>query len=402
MAAANLDDNKASYENMETDVLKSNPSFEEVPSVGSNLKESQVLLDSNGEMMLNSVKADLKVKTDMDDNTSGRIFDSRSTALVDVEPIGTEHVSQILGMSADQTSENSKLINSVALNYLQCSDHKAQDVDKNAEVGRDPHADKADELSGGTCQHKQELEGSDGSMKLQKSPSESKHGSKLAEEPSTVDGTIFISQAMSNQRKMVVCVGKSSPSSSIIMISKSSVSDSCKPVNTQNSTPVSKERIVSNCNTNSKKDHTASDVARDDERNEISRKTVKKRPKSSINSALKASHSNRISHSSVSKRSLSDSKDPMSHSCSKASSAHNIAVPSGSGESAGSMQTQSTMLVQNKVSAPSLSQRGEKFSTSNSQSSSKMNNTSTHPTAPSNSAAALSDEEVRSELPFIL
>ncbi|RVW91635.1 hypothetical protein CK203_024175 [Vitis vinifera] len=398
MAAANLDDNGGSYKNMEIDVQKSNPPFEEVPSVASNLKESQVLLDSNGDMLLNSVKPDLKVKADVDDDNSGRILDSQSSALVDVKPIGTEHLSQIPGISADQMSENSKLNDLVALSFSQCSDHKAQDVDKSAEVASDPHADKADQLSGGTRLHKQELDVSDGSMIVQKSTSEPKHGSKLAEEPPKLDGTVFSSQALSSQRKMVVCVGKSSPSSSTVVISKSSVSDNCKPMNTQNSNPIAKERIVSNCNTNSKKDHAASDVVRDEDRHEMPRKTVKERPKSSINPALKASHSNRIPHSSVSKRPLSDSKDskdPVLHSSSKASSAQNTAVPSGSGDSAGSLQTQSAVLVQNKVPAPSLSQRGEKFSTSNSQSSSKVNNMSSmHPTAPSNSPATLSDEEL--------
>lgn len=395
MAAANLDDNGGSYKNMEIDVQKSNPPFEEVPSVASNLKESQVLLDSNGDMLLNSVKPDLKVKADVDDDNSGRILDSQSSALVDVKPIGTEHLSQIPGISADQMSENSKLNDLVALSFSQCSDHKAQDVDKSAEVASDPHADKADQLSGGTRLHKQELDVSDGSMIVQKSTSEPKHGSKLAEEPPKLDGTVFSSQALSSQRKMVVCVGKSSPSSSTVVISKSSVSDNCKPMNTQNSNPIAKERIVSNCNTNSKKDHAASDVVRDEDRHEMPRKTVKERPKSSINPALKASHSNRIPHSSVSKRPLSDSKDPVLHSSSKAPSAQNTAVPSGSGDSAGSLQTQSAVLVQNKVPAPSLSQRGEKFSTSNSQSSSKVNNMSSmHPTAPSNSPATLSDEEL--------
>ena len=399
MAAADLDDNGGSYKNMEIDVQKSNPSFEELPSVESNWKESQVVLE-NGDSLLNSVKPDFKVKTDVDDDNSSRIMDSQSSALVDVKPVGTGHQSQIPGMSADQISENSKLNDSVAPNFSHCSDNKAQDVDKSA--ASDPLADNAAELSGGPHQHKHALEGSDGSTTVQKSNSESKHGSKLAEEPPKLDGTVFSPQALSSQRKMIVCVGKSSPSSSTVLVSKSTVSDNCKPINSQNSNPIAKER-VSNCNTNGKKDHAASEAVRDEDRHEMPRKAVKERPKSSINPALKASHSNRIPHSSVSKRLVSDSKDPALHPSSKAASAQNTAIPAGSGDSIGSLQTQSAVLIQNKVSSPSLSQRGEKFSTSNSQSSSKVNNLSSMPpTAPSNSPATLSDEEVRTELPFIL
>ncbi|KAA8526079.1 hypothetical protein F0562_007821 [Nyssa sinensis] len=110
---------------------------------------------------------------------------------------------------------------------------------------------------------------------------------------------------------------------------------------------------------------------------------------------LKTSHSTKISHPSVSKRTSSDSKDPGLFSSSKASSEQNIAVTSGSGESSSSLPTPSALHVQNKIVASGLPQRGEKVNPSNSQPSSKLINTpSMHPPAPSNSAAVLSDEEL--------
>nr|QYW07157.1 retinoblastoma-related protein 2 [Dimocarpus longan] len=96
-----------------------------------------------------------------------------------------------------------------------------------------------------------------------------------------------------------------------------------------------KPKVISEGSASFKKDRGQSDVVRDDERQDLLKKTAKEHSRSSVNSLSKASHSSRISHATVLERTISDSKDSMPTSSSKQSSIQNAAVTSASSESAG-------------------------------------------------------------------
>lgn len=325
------------------------------------------------------------MKTEEDDENSRGLSNTRSSPLGDAKETG---------ISSEQMSENSKM-NDAVVTSSQSSDHKAQDAERSLDGLIDHHTDKFDELSGGPCQLKRELVGSEGSVSAKNIPLDAKHGLVSAEERPRSGGAILNAPVLPNQRKMVVCVGKSSSTSSTIMISKPSSTDDSKPVDAQNPNPITKQRVTPDSNLSNKKDRALSDVVKDEEKDDLPRNAEKERPKSSENSALKASHSSRVSHDSVPKRTLSDSKDNSS-SKDKVSSAQNISAATGPGESAVSLHQQKSLHAQNKTHSSGLPQRGEKFNQANFQLSSKMNQNhgpSTHP-PPSNSPATLSDEEV--------
>lgn len=369
------------------------PPIADLASIAPEVKDNQILQDFNGDMSLTSVQPNVKVKTEEDDVNSRVILNSQSSPLGDAKDTG---------ISSDQMSENSK-VNDAPLSCSQSSDHiqdaqssdHKQDAERSSEAASDYHIDKCDELSGGPCQLKR-LEDSECSVAVKKIPSEAKHVLGFAEERSRSGATILNSSAQPSQHKMVVSVGKSSSTSSAIMPSKSSTTDDLKPADTLNPNPVTMQRATSDCNVRNKKDRASSDVVKDEEKDDLPRNTVKERSKSSENSALKASHSSRISHDSVPKRTASDSKDSVLHSSSKSPSSQNIVPSTASGESAGSLHHQKSVHAQNKIPASGLPQRGEKFNQTSFPLSSKMNQShgpSGHPPA-SNSPAILSDEEV--------
>ncbi|KAK9274630.1 hypothetical protein L1049_021881 [Liquidambar formosana] len=403
MAVCNLDDNGGSFSAcVVIDSHRLKPSVDDMASAVPEVKDNQILQDSNDDMSRSSVQPNVKVEIEGDDDNAKADLNFQSSSLDDVKVDGTKHLAQHPGISADHISENSKVnydenskVNDAVVSSSQSSDHKVQDVERSSEAVSDCHAHKTDDLSGDQCQRKRELETSEGSMVVEKNSSEPKNSSKQAEEQSKSVGTSQSPPALPSQRKMVVCVGKSSSSSSTIVISKSSVSDNSKSADTPNPDPITKQRATPNCNISIKKDHFASEVVRDEDGREMPRKTIKERPKSSANSTLKASHSSRSSQASAFKQNFSDSKDYVAYSSSKASSVQNSAVTSGSGESAGSLKSQHALHAQDKITSSSLLQRGEKFNQSNGQSSSKINHTAAmHPPAPSNSSATLSDEEL--------
>lgn len=385
MAVDKLNDDRGCLS--ESVVLK--PSIEGMTGAALDVKNSLILQDSKGNMLLNSAQPNIKVELEVDhDNNAKEDLKIRSSSLSDVKLDATEHMALPPGISVDHLSENSK-VNDAAVSSSQSGDHKAQDVERSSEAVSDFHTDKTDELSGDHSQSKLELDGSEGSMTVQKSSLEPKHDSRRVEGQTKLGGTIQNSPALPSQCKMVVCVGKSSSTSSTVGTSKSIVSDNGKPVNIQNHDPIIKKQVISKCSTSIKKDGAASDVVRDEDGQEMLKKTVKEHAKSSVNYALKALHSSRSSHAFVSKQSLLDSKDSVVHPSSKVLSAHNTASTSGSGESVGSLQSH------NKITSSTSLQRGEKFNQSNGHPSSKVNvGSSMHLSAPANCSATLSDEEL--------
>ncbi|KAK3018841.1 hypothetical protein RJ639_003469, partial [Escallonia herrerae] len=262
-----------------------------------------------------------------------------------------------------------------------------RDAGKSKVVG-DCKKDKDDELP------MSQLD-SESTIVVHKSSSELKHGAIRAEEPSHSGSTTLSASARPSQRKLMVSVGKLSSTSSTMMVSKPLVSDNCRTANGQNHNLSSRQREMSDCNASSQKDNASTDVSKDEHGRENPRKIVKELPKSSVNSASKMSHSNKLPHASASKGTLPDPKDPVIHSSSKTSSTQNIAAAPGPSECANGLQNESALHVQSKIVASSVPQRGEKINQSSCQSSSKVNHAQPmHPPAPSNSPATLSDEEL--------
>ncbi|KAK6250895.1 hypothetical protein SCA6_004900 [Theobroma cacao] len=368
--------------------VEGSPSLQEHPvddlaSSALGAQGNKIVKDSNVCMPHVLIKPDIEVKKEMNyDDGSKVVLTAQSSPHDDTKDTGK---------SLHQTSETSQM-NDVVGGSSQSSDGKEKVIV--SEAVADCPSDKANEMSGDCSLLKRDLEGSEVPEPVQKSSSESKLVPGSAEELK-LSGNVLTSEEQSIQHKTVVCVGKSSSTSSGAVNPMSSIPDNSKPTDTQNSNPNTKQRVISDNNASIKKDHAASDVPRDEDRHDLSRKTAKERPKSSFGSASKVSHQSRISHASISRRTISESKDYVPSSFSKASSVQNTSVTSVSGEPAGSMQSHSAPHVQqNKTSASGFPQKGEKLNHSSTQPASKVTHpTSAHPFAPSNSPT-LSDEEL--------
>ncbi|KAK8489098.1 hypothetical protein V6N13_046833 [Hibiscus sabdariffa] len=318
------------------------------------VQSNYILKDSNSGMSRSFDKPETEAKRELnDDDSNAVLIDKRSN------PDDTKDTE----ISFHQTSETSQMNDLVGGNS-QPSDSKAKIYvsEKFAEC----HSDKANELSGDCSLLKYNLEGSEVSESMKRSSPESNRIPVSAEEPK--------------------------PSINVL-IPISSIPNSSKPIDARNNT---KQRVMPDNNISSKKDHAINDVPRDEDRLELSHKTAKERTKSSFGSISKVSHhQSRISHTSISKRTISESKDSVPSSSLKASVVQNTSVTSVIGESAGSLQSQSsTYIQQNKTSASGFPQKGEKFSQSSTQMGSKViHASSVHPFATSNSST-LSDEEL--------
>ncbi|GMJ06304.1 hypothetical protein like AT1G32810 [Hibiscus trionum] len=313
-----------------------------------------ILKDSNSGMSRSFDKPEIEAKRELnDDDSNVLLIDKRSN------PDDTKDTE----ISFHQTSETSQMNDLVGGNS-QKSDSKAKIYE--SEIVAGCHADRANELSGDCSLLKRDLEGSGLSESMKRSFSESNHIPGSAEEPK--------------------------PSINVL-IPISSIPDSSKPIDTRNNTT---QRVMPDNNISSKKDQATNDVPRDEDRLELSHKAAKERTKSSFGSTSKVSHhQSRISHASISKRTISESKDSVPSSSLKGSFVQNTSVTSVTGESAGSLQSQSaTYIQQNKTSASGFPQKGEKFSQSSTQIASKVTHSSSvHPFATSNSST-LSDEEL--------
>ncbi|XP_050377386.1 uncharacterized protein LOC126794666 isoform X2 [Argentina anserina] len=286
-----------------------------------------------------------------------------------------------LDKSSDQVSESPKL-NAAAVSIARPSDLKVQSADKNSEVVSNSHTDRGDDRSG-DCQPKQELEGLADSNTLQKNSSDVKHGSKISEDLSKPGG-ISNSAAAPGQLKTALSAGKSLTVPSTSLTPKSSTPQNLKSGDVQNSNPFTKQRLVAESKVSIKKDRPeAADVVHD--KDNIPRKSGKEQLRSPTSSALKTSHFSRNSHDTVSKRTTSQSKDSLPHSSSKILSEGETAVPLGSSEK---------IHAQNKSSASSALQRGEKLNQTTSSKTSQSHGPPACPPAPSSAQAKLSDEEL--------
>jgi hypothetical protein len=370
MLSGNLDDK------VEGSTGRDVPALEEPASASPEVMGDQI--NDNGDAIPSSAQSNVKVEVD-DDNSKGGL--NRQSSHGDAKDAR---------ISYDNISENPKL-NGAALGGSS-NDHKIQEVGSNLEAVLLCNTGEANKLCDGPCQHKR----AEGSIEMQQCLPEPKNTTETAEELSKAGETISNSPALPNQRKIVVCVAKASSVASTVMISQTPSSDNFKTSDTLNFSSNIMQQVIPDCNSSIKKDRATSEIVTEEERYDISKKTVKECPKSSVNSASKVLHSSKSSHTSVPKRTVSDSKDSMLHLSSKASSAQN------SGDTAGSLQIESTSHAHSKALASGLPQRSEKFNQSNGQSSSKTSLAlSMNPSAPTNSPAALSDEEVKTNCNFL-
>ncbi|KAJ0106130.1 hypothetical protein Patl1_17393 [Pistacia atlantica] len=326
------------------------PHVEDVVNVGPEVGNNQVLEDSSG-VCRSSVMPYVEVKTEVAND------DSRGSLNLQSSPGDAK----VQNKAYNHMSENSK-VNDLMATCSQSSDHKAQGAERTSEAVSDYHSDKVPEVSGDPCQIRRELDGLDSPMQMQKSSPEPKQDSGSVMEQSKLEGNSLNSVALT------------SPAEN----------------DTQNSNLNAKQRVSSENNVSIKKDRAVSDIVRDEEKQDMLRKSTKEHSKSSVNPLSKVSHTSRTLHA-TSKRTMSDSKDSVPFSSSKLSSGQNVAVASVSGESAGSVQSQT----QNKMSTSGLPLKSEKLNQSNFQPSPKVNHAaSMHPPAASNAPAILSDEEL--------
>ncbi|XVE58172.1 hypothetical protein DITRI_Ditri04bG0149100 [Diplodiscus trichospermus] len=354
----------------------------DLASTALGVQGNQILKDSNCTISDSFVKSDIEVKREMNDDDGSKVV-----LIAETSPVETKDKE----ISFHQTSETS-LMNDVVGGGSQSSDCKVKVIE--TEIVADCDSDKANKFSGGCLLLKRNFEVSEVPELVQKSSSESNHVPEPAEGPKP-SPHVVTSGEQSIQYKMVACIGKSSSTSSAAIIPLSSVHDNSKHTDSLNSNPNMKQRVMPDNNASIRKDHTVSDVPRDEDRREISRKAAKERPKASVGFPSKVSHQSRISHASISKRSIAESKDSVPSSSLKASSVQNTLASTVSGEFAGSLQSQSASHVtQHKTSASGLPQKSEKSNQSSTTSASKVTHASSaHPFAPSISPT-LSDEEL--------
>ncbi|KAK7278309.1 hypothetical protein RJT34_23335 [Clitoria ternatea] len=322
------------------------------------LKDNQVSQDLDRNALPSSAKSKVKVRREdgVDNFKKPSIFHSSPSSDLknNEKPSDTVKVNDALGPS------------------LPFCENKVGDVDISSEVVSEDHTNKPNELSGDFCHAKQELEGSEGSLETQKGFSETKDGYS-AKDPSK-------SEAVGCPPKMPVSVGKSSPTSSTM--NSKSMSHDFKSEDT-------KHGVIIDCNINTKNESCPSNATRD----ENPKKSVRERPKHSLNSYSKGLHSSRSSQNSVSKQVNSDSRDSV-HGSSSKSLVHQTAGL-GSGETNPALHHQKALQVQNKTSS-SAPPKVEKLNQTNINTSSKLNQShvpSVNP-SPTPNSSMLSDEEL--------
>ncbi|KAK1262253.1 hypothetical protein QJS04_geneDACA020356 [Acorus gramineus] len=230
------------------------------------------------------------------------------------------------------------------------------------------------------------------------SSSEAGNDAKHAKNPVKSMTAISCSSAQ-GPAKAAVDFGKSALSSSRVL-SKSSVSGSCKPPSTPASSAVvkpfhpAKQRVKVNAYSTVKKISTESDVSRNQSMKEVPKQFARAHLKGPINSGSKLSHGSRISPSPTLKRIPSDSKEQQSCSTSKATTSDNSAFSSLAGDSTSWSQTPNASSLQPKTTSHTC-QKNEKNNNFSPDPLTKGSDYSVTIHLPSvNVAAVLSDEEL--------
>lgn len=373
LASTNKDEDCLEADNADdTSVVRSlaSPQTEDHSVSAPELMNKQVSQDIDRNQQPSSAQCKFKVKReDSDDKLKHSNFHS--------SPISDLNNN---GKPSDPTS-NIEVNEAAVLSVTSC-ENKVSDVGIPSEVVPDNHTNEINELPGKFCHGKEEAEGSEGSLETQKGFSETKDCLDSAKNPSK-------SEALARPSKMPASVGKSSPTSSTV--NTKSLSHDFKSEDTEIANPFTKHGAKSDRNIHVKNESCPNDAAMD----EIPRKYVRERSKSSLKSNSKGLHSVRSTQNSVSKQSNPDARDSVHCSSSKPSLVHQTASVFASSETNTSMHHQKGLQVQNKISS-SVSQKVEKLNQTNTHPSSKLNQNqmpSLNPSPTSNSSM-LSDEEV--------
>ncbi|XP_043715922.1 uncharacterized protein LOC122664245 isoform X2 [Telopea speciosissima] len=370
------------------DSQNTRPLASKLSSTTAEVQEYQMLQDSHGCSPPISVQSTIKLKIGGGDEHLMKDSVIPSSPITDVKNDTTKFSTTSLGRSALAQ------VHDTILGSLPFSEHKAQDNERESKELSHTDWENIDErmvsVSDEPQKREQEIEGSIGPATLQEGSSEPKCVLQHAEEPVKLGETQPSPPAQHTQHKVVAGVVKSSSTSSTVVISKLSVSGSSKAVVASTpprpSTSTKRVKMISFADT--RRVHAVSDVVRDDLRHEVARKTAK-------DSVLKTQQTSKSSQAALSKRPPTDSKELVSNASLRSPVGQSVAtVSSGFVESTGSLQTQGASHMQSKITASGFS-KGEKFSQSSSQLSSKSNNSPPmHPPAPVISSAALSDEEL--------
>ncbi|KAK7269037.1 hypothetical protein RIF29_21752 [Crotalaria pallida] len=338
------------------------PHMDDLCGSAPELKDNQVSQDLDCNLHSSSAKCKVKLRREVDDDNCRKLSNFHSSLINDLK--NNEKPS-------DHISDIGKANDAVVTSLSSC-ENKVGDFQGLSEAVADDHSNKLNALSGDACHGKQELEGFEGSVEAQKGFLETKDGSDSAKDPSK-------SETLERPHKMLASPGKSSPSSS----------KNSEDIEIPSS--ATKHGVMADSNIHSKNESCPSYAARD----EISRRSVKERPKSSFNSNFKGPHTSRSTQNSVSKQVNSDARDAVHCSSSKASLVHQGASILGPSETNASSHHQKALQAQNKISS-SVPQRVEKPNQTNIHPSSKPNQNhvpSVNPPPISNSSM-LSDEEL--------
>ncbi|KAL5726754.1 hypothetical protein ACHQM5_000019 [Ranunculus cassubicifolius] len=365
---------------------KLKPSVGQLSNVAPAVLDTQALQDSNNSILPSSLKSSMKVKTEASGDHPTGNSSALSSPTIDAK---LDSLKQLKISVPEDEHENNQVhethTGSVLTDEAAVTELKTVScaVKNNGIEGTIP-------ISGEPCENK-EVIGSAGTLSVQES-SESKN-LKNVEEPSKTEAVNPSPASPLSQRRVV-----KSSSSTTVLISKSEVSGSCKPPGRPASPSTLRpihftKRVKANSNlcADVKKDHTAADAAKDEFKQEEPKKAAREQLKSPAVSASKLSHMSRVSHASISKHNISDSKESVLCPSPKPPVAQNVTVTSSSIEAARSVSP-----AQNKTSALSSSERGERSNQSGSQQSPKVvsYSSSMHPPPPFKSSSTLSDEEL--------
>ncbi|CAL0321069.1 unnamed protein product [Lupinus luteus] len=346
------------------------PHMDDLCSSAPELGDNRVSQELDSNLCPISEKCKVKLKREDDDDNCRKHLKFHSSPVNDLKTHEkpSDHVSDIGNA------------NDAVVTSLTSRDKKVGVFERVLEVVANDHSNEVDALSGDICHEKQEPKGFEGSVEAQKGFSEAKDGSDSARDTSKAE-------TLERPDKKLASPRKSSPTSSTS--NSKSLARDLKSEDTEIPNPLTKHRVMTNFNIHSKNENCPSDDSRDG----ISRKSVKERSKSSLNSNVKGLHASRSAQSSVSKQVTPDVGDSVHCSSSKASLVYQAASIVGSSETHASSNHQKALQAQNKVSF-SDQQTVEKPNQTNIHPSSKLNqNHATNPSPLSNSSM-LSDEEL--------
>ncbi|XP_021767940.1 uncharacterized protein LOC110732325 [Chenopodium quinoa] len=364
-----------------SDISTLKPITEDVDNARVEVNNTGVAKDIETTVTLISGHCASKTESDID-NPNGVLRSHPSD--IDVELHCSEQIS-----SPDRECEDFKRNEAVATSS-QPLGQEVQDNGKTFEALSGNQLVKDEELVENQCNNKVNCEGLENSVEVQRTLSDIKEVSKVTGEISKLSGEIRPPPASYHK---TVSVGKSSPSSSTIVISRSCLSDKNRAGSSQNHSSIGK-RALSNLSMGTKKENAPLGQAKDEDKYEKTKSMFKDQSKSSTNAVLKASQPSKPLTSPSLKHHTSLGKDSSRHLFSKKSSTDGALLPSSTDKTAATQQTQHASTGQSKNTASAGQHRGEKVLQPNLQSSKSTQSSLGHLPPSSSAPAGLSDEEL--------